>query len=77
VCHQSCPADRLAKIRFALPIEGTVATVDIHVRWVKAARATDPDGPRALGVEFIDPPPEMTASIGRYVALMSPPEEGE
>ncbi len=74
VCHQVCPTDTKATIRFALPIEGKVVAVDVQVRWVKAARASDPEGPRALGVEFIDPPPEMTASIARYVGFMTVPE---
>ncbi len=71
VCHQVCPTDKKATMRFALPIEGKVAAVDVQVRWVRAARASDPEGPRALGVEFVDPPPEMTASIARFVRLMT------
>ena len=71
---QICPTDKRGSIRFALPIEGKVASIDVHVRWVRAARANDPEGPRALGVEFIDPPAEMTASIARYVGFMTVPE---
>jgi len=74
VCRQICPTDKRGSIRFALPIEGKVASIDVHVRWVRAARANDPEGPRALGVEFIDPPAEMTASIARYVGFMTVPE---
>jgi serine/threonine-protein kinase len=70
VCHQVCPTEKTANLRFALPIEGRIASVDVQVRWVKAARANDPTGPRALGVEFVGPPPEMVASIARYVTLM-------
>jgi serine/threonine-protein kinase len=73
VCHQVCPTEKRATMKFALPMEGRVIAVDVQVRWVKAARAYDPDGPRALGVEFIDPPQEMALSIARYVSLMAEP----
>jgi serine/threonine-protein kinase len=74
VCHQVCPTDQKATIRFALPIEGKVAAVDVQVRWVKAARANDPQGARALGVEFVDAPADVTRSIARYVSLMTVPD---
>jgi hypothetical protein len=70
VCHQVCPTDTRATLRFALPIEGTVASVDVQVRWHKAARQDDPRGLRALGVEFLDVPADVKASIARYVSLM-------
>ena len=73
VCHQVCPTEK-ATMKFALPMEGKVISVDVQVRWVKAARANDPEGPRALGVEFIDPSPEMTRSIAHYVSFMTVPE---
>jgi tRNA A-37 threonylcarbamoyl transferase component Bud32 len=74
ICRQLCPTDRRGTIRFALPMDGLVVALDVHVRWVRAARADDPEGPRALGVEFIDPPADMTASIERYVSFMTVPE---
>ena len=73
VCHQVCPTEK-ATMKFALPTEGKVISVDVQVRWVKAARASDPEGPRALGVEFINPPPEMIRSIAHYVSFMTVPE---
>jgi serine/threonine protein kinase len=74
VCHQVCPTDRRATIRFALPVEGKVVAADVEVRWVRAARANDPEGPRALGVEFVHPGPDVVASIAKYVGFMMPPE---
>ena len=74
ICRQVCPADRRATLRFALPIEGNVVGIDVQVRWVRAARADDPEGPRAIGVEFIDPPAAMVASIARYVSFMTAPD---
>jgi tRNA A-37 threonylcarbamoyl transferase component Bud32 len=74
ICRQACPTERHGTLRLALPTEGKVITIGVHVRWVRAARADDPEGPRALGVEFIDPPAEMTASVARYVGFMTVPE---
>ncbi len=54
--------------RFALPIEGRVARVSGVVRWVRAANA---NGAAAVGVEFVDPDPEVVASIERYCEVMS------
>jgi hypothetical protein len=55
-------------------MDGKVVSIDAHVRWVRAARADDPSGPRALGVEFIDAPADMIASIDQYVSFMTVPE---
>jgi serine/threonine protein kinase len=74
ICRQICPTDQPATLRFALPIEGTVVGIAVQVRWVRAARADDPEGPRAIGVEFIDAPADMTASIARYVSYMTSPD---
>jgi uncharacterized protein (TIGR02266 family) len=70
VCRDPCEAGELASVRFALPIEGRVVTCQAHVRWVRAARPGEPDGPRAVGLEFIDPTETMRALISRYVSLM-------
>jgi hypothetical protein len=64
-------AGGIATARFALPIEGKIVACQAHVRWVRAARPNEPQGPRAIGLEFIDAPPAMRASITRYVTLMS------
>jgi serine/threonine protein kinase len=73
IARHSATAGGLATIRFALPIEGKVVSMQAHVRWVRAARPHEPEGPRAIGLEFIDPPADAKSSIGRYVALMGEP----
>lgn len=60
-------------VRFALPLEGRVVTCAADVRWAKAARAADPSSPHALGLSFVDPSPEIRASIGRYVEITHDP----
>jgi len=37
---------------------------------VRAARPDQPQGPRAVGLEFVDVTAVMRASIARYVALL-------
>jgi hypothetical protein len=74
ICRQLCPSESRGTLRFALPMDGKVVSIDAHVRWVRAARADDPSGPRALGVEFIDAPADMIASIDQYVSFMTVPE---
>jgi c-di-GMP-binding flagellar brake protein YcgR len=74
VCRQDCPVDGRGSLRFALPIGGKVTSVDVHVRWVRAARTEDPEGPRAVGLEFVHPSVEVTASIQAYVGFMTVPE---
>jgi serine/threonine protein kinase len=74
ICRQLCPAETRGTLRFALPMDGKVVSMDAHVRWVRAARADDASGPRALGVEFIDAPADTIASIERYVSFMTVPE---
>jgi hypothetical protein len=69
ICRQICPTNH-GVLRFALPIEGTIVALDVQVRWVRAARADDPEGPRAIGVEFVNPPSDIVPLIGRYVELM-------
>ncbi len=70
ITRHPCEPDQRATIRFASPIEGKVVTCDVHLRWVRAARPEMAQGARAIGVEFIDPAPEVRASIARYVAAM-------
>jgi hypothetical protein len=57
-------------VRLALPIEGRVISCDAVVKWVGALHAHRPDGPRALGLQFVDAPDALRASIKQYVALM-------
>jgi serine/threonine-protein kinase len=70
ITRQACEANQRAKVRFASPIEGRVVTCDAHVRWVRAAPPEVANGARAIGLEFIEPTPEVRASIARYVAAM-------
>jgi serine/threonine-protein kinase len=70
ICRSPCEAGGVATVRFALPIEGKVATCQAHVRWVRAARPSEPGGPRAIGLEFIDAAEPIRAAIARYVLLM-------
>lgn len=70
ICRHPCEANIRAAVRFAMPIEGKVVSVDVHIRWVRAARPGEPEGPRAIGLEFIEVPEAMRASIAQYVALM-------
>jgi eukaryotic-like serine/threonine-protein kinase len=64
------PGQRVA-MRFALPMEGKVVSVEADVRWVRAARGIDAQGMRAIGLEFVDLPAAVRASVSRYVELMT------
>jgi serine/threonine protein kinase len=63
---------QLTRIRFALPIVGKVVTCDAQLRWVRAARAHQPEGPRAFGLEFVDLDLGVARTIDRFVSLMHP-----
>jgi hypothetical protein len=58
---------QVGEVRFALPIEGKVAKCQAKVAW---ARVRPGQILWASGLEFIDPPAVLTASIARYVELM-------
>jgi serine/threonine-protein kinase len=68
--RQSCEVNARVSVRFALPIEGRVVSCEADLRWLRAARPEDPDGPCALGLEFVDPPAALRSSLRRYVELM-------
>jgi serine/threonine protein kinase len=70
ITRQSCEPNQRATVRFALPIEGQVASCEADVRWVRAARPGTTDGARAIGLEFVAPPAAVLSSIRRYVAAM-------
>jgi serine/threonine protein kinase len=70
ICREPCKVDVRVTVRFALPIEGHIVACDAHLRWARSARPDEADGPRALGLEFIEPTPELQASIARYTQLM-------
>jgi serine/threonine-protein kinase len=69
--HADCGADQQVAVRFALPIEGRVISVEAHVRWVRAASGQHAPGIRAIGLEFGEASPAVRASIAQYVALMA------
>lgn len=56
---------QLVKVRFALPMTGTVIEIDATARWVKAARVTG-----AVGLQFASLPAEAHDVIERYVTMM-------
>jgi serine/threonine protein kinase/ActR/RegA family two-component response regulator len=70
ICREQCENDVPVHVRFALPIEGRIVSCEAHLRWQRAAQQGNPDGPRALGLEFINPSEALRASVKRYVALM-------
>jgi eukaryotic-like serine/threonine-protein kinase len=70
ITRQGCEPNQRSTVRFALPIEGRVVSCDADVRWVRAARPDASDGARALGLEFVEPPAALRASIARYVEAM-------
>ncbi len=63
------PAQQTVTVRFALPMEGKVVSSKAEVRWVRASQ-----GRRAIGVQFIDAPPEVGPSVTRYIELMGVPK---
>jgi serine/threonine protein kinase len=71
ICQVACPSNVRVGLRFGLPIDGSLVSCEAHLRWVRSAGPDTVDGPRALGVEFIDPPAALRMSIARYV---DPPE---
>ncbi|HEY3817660.1 MAG TPA: serine/threonine-protein kinase [Polyangiaceae bacterium] len=66
-----CAAGQSVSARFALPMDGKVASVEAAVRWVRGARGVDRQGINAIGLEFCDAPAPVRDSIARYVKLMS------
>jgi serine/threonine protein kinase len=66
IAREGCEPGQRVGLRFALPMEGKVASVEANVRWVRR-----PGAQCALGLEFVLPPAHVRSSIARYVALMS------
>ena len=63
--------DQIVRLRFALPIDGRVVTCQAQVRWVRTSH-----GRRAMGVQFVDAPPELGPQVDRYISLMGVPKDG-
>jgi serine/threonine protein kinase len=59
--------DEKVVTRFALPIEGRVASVRGTVRWIRGGEK----GPAAIGVEFDEADSSLVTSIERYIEVMS------
>ena len=66
-----CEPSQRVGLRFALPMDGKIVGVEADVRWVRASDEPGSHGMRAIGLEFVQPPAEVRASIARYVQLMS------
>ncbi len=66
-----CEPGQRVPIRFALPMDGRVVSVDSEVRWVRVAQGIDRQGLCAIGVEFRDLPVAVRESIASYIALMT------
>ncbi len=70
ICREPCQSNLRVTVRFALPIEGHVVSCNADLRWARSARPAEADAPRAMGLEFVEAPPEVRSSIARYVLLM-------
>jgi serine/threonine protein kinase len=57
-------------VKFSLPTSGRVVSVAAVARWTRAARQR-----AAVGLQFVEAPPEVLADIEAYVALMGGPVE--
>ena len=67
ICREACEVGQRAEVRFALPLDGQVVTCTAQVRWVSSERPGRRRAPRAVGLEFVDPPPHVVATLARYV----------
>jgi serine/threonine-protein kinase len=70
LCRGACESGGFATLRFALPIDGKVVSCRGHIRWVRAAHPEQPQGPRAIGFEFVELDASVRAAIAQYTALM-------
>jgi serine/threonine protein kinase len=57
-------------VRLALPITGTVVSIEAQVRWARTAPKLA-RGARATGLEFVDLPDVARAAIAKYVSVMA------
>lgn len=71
----ACEPGQRVTVRFALPIDGRVTECAARVRWVRAARPDDVNGPCAIGLEFLPLPSTIVEAIAQYVALMADPSQ--
>jgi hypothetical protein len=75
VDRAQCAPGKSVSARFAQPVDGTIVSCEVVVRWVRASRPDDPHGAQALGLEFVALDPAVQAAITRYVTLMADPNQ--
>lgn len=68
VLRDPCVAGERVDLRFALPIDGLVATCTARVAWSRSHAGAP--GTHAVGVELLEPPAAITAAIAKYVKLL-------
>ena len=68
VLRDPCVAGERVDLRFALPIDGLVATCTARVAWSRSHAGAP--GTHAVGVELLEPPRAITAAIAKYVKLL-------
>jgi serine/threonine-protein kinase len=68
VAKEPLARGELVHVRFALPIEGRVASAQARVQWVRDAGG---GATCAIGLEFVQIAPEVRSSIARFVLLMT------
>lgn len=70
ISRDPCEANQRGEVRFALPLEGEIVSCSVVLRWVSSERPGRRGAPRAIGLQFVDPPSKVTATIARYVAQL-------
>jgi serine/threonine protein kinase len=73
---KACKPNEEVSVRFALPIDGRIASCTARVQWVRTW-PDRPHAPQAIGLEFSNLSSDQRAAIARYVALMTATPEIE
>lgn len=68
VLRDPCVAGERVDLRFALPIDGLVATCTARVAWSRSHAGAP--GTHAVGVELLEPPRAITDAIAKYVKIL-------
>jgi hypothetical protein len=68
VMREACTAGEKIGLRFALPMDGLVASCQARVAWSRSHAGMP--GMHAVGVELIDAPEAITGAIAKYMRLM-------
>jgi hypothetical protein len=61
-------AGQRVRLRFAAPMTGVIVEVSATAKWAREQR-----GRRVTGLEFVDAPAGVLASIKQYIRLIAPP----